>query len=69
MIVPPAQVTDGMTALNAGIGPVAWLARTRADSHQLANAITEQLRQASNGFPVARVRPIESGRSLGTNAP
>jgi ABC-type antimicrobial peptide transport system permease subunit len=59
MIVPQAQVTDGMTALNAGIGPVAWVVRTRSDPRQLANAITEQLRQASNGFPVARVRPME----------
>ncbi len=59
MIIPQAQVTDGMTALNAGIGPVAWLIRTHTDPRQLANAITEQLRQASNGFPVARVRPME----------
>lgn len=59
MIVPQAQVTDGMTALNASIGPVAWIVRTRTDPRQLANAITEQLRQASNGFPVARVRPME----------
>jgi putative ABC transport system permease protein len=59
MIVPEAQVTDGMTALNAGIGPVAWLVRTRTDPRPLTNAITEQLRQASNGFPVARVRPME----------
>jgi predicted permease len=59
MIVPQAQVTDGMTALNASIGPVAWIVRTRTDPHQMANAITEQLRQASNGFPVARVRPME----------
>jgi putative ABC transport system permease protein len=58
MIIPQAQVTDGMTKLNAGIGPVAWLVRTRSDPRQLANAITEQLRQASNGFPVARVRPM-----------
>ena len=48
-----------MTALNASIVPVAWIVRTRSDPHQLANAITEQLRQASNGFPVARVRPME----------
>jgi predicted permease len=59
MIVPQSQVTDGMTALNASIGPVAWIIRTRTDPRQLANAITEQLRQASNGFPVARVRPME----------
>ncbi|HTF44484.1 MAG TPA: ABC transporter permease [Terriglobales bacterium] len=59
MIVPQAQVTDGVTALNAGIGPVAWLVRTHTDPRQFANAITEQLRQASDGFPVARVRPME----------
>jgi predicted permease len=59
MIVPLAQVTDGMTALNAGIGPVAWLVRTHTDPRPLTGAITEQLRQASNGFPVARVRPME----------
>lgn len=59
MIVPQAQVTDGMTALNARIGPVAWLVRTRTDPHQYISAITEQLRQASGGFPVARVRPMD----------
>jgi predicted permease len=58
MIVPQAQVTDGMTALNAGIGPVAWLIRTHGDPHQYIASVTEQLRQASGGFPVARVRPM-----------
>jgi putative ABC transport system permease protein len=58
MMVPQAQVTDGMTALNAGIGPVAWLVRTRGEPHQYIASITEQLRQASGGFPVARVRPM-----------
>lgn len=58
MIVPQAQVTDGMTALNAGIGPVAWIVRTHGDPHQYISAVTEQLRQASGGFPVAHVRPM-----------
>ncbi|HEX4310321.1 MAG TPA: ABC transporter permease [Acidobacteriaceae bacterium] len=58
LMVPQAQVTDGMTALNAGIGPVAWIVRTRGDPHQYIAAVTEQLRQASGGFPVARVRPM-----------
>ena len=58
LIVPQAQVTDGVTALNAGIGPVAWLVRTHGDPHQYIAAVTEQLRQASGGFPVARVRPM-----------
>jgi len=59
MIVPQAQVTDGMTALNANIGPVVWLVRTHGDPHQVATQVAEQLRQASGGFPVARVRSMD----------
>jgi predicted permease len=59
MIVPEAQVTDGMTALNARIGPVVWLLRTHGDPHQVVAAVTEQLRQASGGFPVARIRTMD----------
>ena len=59
MIVPQAQVPDGMTALNARIGPIAWLIRTHGDPHQYTSAITEQLRQASGGFPVAHVRTMD----------
>jgi putative ABC transport system permease protein len=59
MIVPQAQVTDGMTALNANIIPTSWVVRTHGDPHQLSAAITEQLRQASGGFPVARVRSMD----------
>ena len=59
MIVPQAQVPDGMTALNARIGPVVWLVRTHTDPHQLISAVSEQLRQASGGFPVARVRSMD----------
>ncbi|MHB8817207.1 MAG: ABC transporter permease, partial [Steroidobacteraceae bacterium] len=59
MIVPQAQVTDGLTALNAGFSPMAWIVRTHGDPHQYISAVTEQLRQASGGFPVARVRPME----------
>jgi putative ABC transport system permease protein len=58
MIVPSTQVTDGMTALNSNIGPMVWLVRTHGDPHQYVAAITDQLRQASGGFPVARVRPM-----------
>ena len=59
MIVPQAQVVDGMTALNASIGPVVWLVRTHTDPHQFFTSVPEQLRQASGGFPVARVRSME----------
>jgi predicted permease len=59
MIIPQAQVTDGMTALNAQIGPITWIIRTHNDPHQFATSVPEQLRQASGGFPVARVRSME----------
>jgi putative ABC transport system permease protein len=59
MIIPQAQVTDGVTALNASLAPVVWIVRTRNDPRQYIAAVSEQLRQASGGFPVARVRPME----------
>jgi len=59
MIIPDAQVLDGMTKLNAGIVPLRWVVRTQADPHQLATQIAEQLRVASGGLPVARVRTMD----------
>ena len=66
MIVPDAQVTDGMTKLNAGIVPLRWVVRTHGDPRQLMNQITEQLRQASGGFTVARVRLMDEVISRST---
>jgi len=59
MIIPQAQVTDGLTALHARIGPLIWLVRTHTEPHQFTSAVSEQLRQASGGFPVARVRSMD----------
>ena len=58
MYIPVSQVKDGVTALNARIGPISWIVRTRMDPRSLSSAITEQLRQAS-GLPVARVRTMD----------
>ncbi len=58
MMIPTAQVTDGMTALNSNIGPMTWVVRTHGDPHQYIAAITKQLRLATGGFPVAQVRPM-----------
>jgi predicted permease len=66
MIVPDAQVTDGMTALNARIVPLRWVVRTHGDPRQLASAISEQLRQASGGFPVTRIRTMDEVVSRST---
>ncbi len=59
MIVPDAQVSDALTGLNARILPMMWVVRTHGDPRLLANVVTEQLRQASGGFPVARVRTMD----------
>jgi len=66
MIVPQAQVTDGMTALNARIGPVGWVVRTHGDPHEAVANIVEQLRQASGGFPVAHIRTMDEVVSRST---
>jgi predicted permease len=66
MIVPDAQVTDGMTALNARILPLRWVVRTRGDPRQVITAVTEQLRQASGGFPVAHIRTMDEVVSRST---
>ncbi len=67
MIIPDAQVTDGLTALNARILPLRWVVRTHGDPHQAVPAITEQLRQASGGFPVTRVRTMDEIVSRSTS--
>jgi putative ABC transport system permease protein len=59
MIVPDSQVLDAMTALNAKIVPLRWAVRTHGDPKVLSAAIAEQLRQASEGFPVSHIRTME----------
>jgi putative ABC transport system permease protein len=39
--------------------PWAWLIRTRAAPHSLISAIESELRQASGGLPVARIRTMD----------
>ncbi|HEY5255237.1 MAG TPA: ABC transporter permease, partial [Acidobacteriaceae bacterium] len=59
MIVPITQVTDGYNAAYANIQPLFWVVRTHSDPHPFLPAITEQLRIASDGFPVAHVRTMD----------
>jgi predicted permease len=67
MIVPDAQVSDGMTALNANFLPLRWVVRTHGDPHSLIAQIVEQLRVASGGFPVAHVRTMDEIVSRSTS--
>jgi putative ABC transport system permease protein len=59
MYIPVSQVTDGMTALNARIGPILWIVRTHGDPHALSTPIQNELRQASGGLPVAHIRTMD----------
>ncbi len=59
MYIPAAQVTDGITTLNLRIAPIAWIIRTRGTPEAMSAAIQNELRQASGGLPVARVRSME----------
>jgi predicted permease len=65
MMVPIAQVADGYAAAYSNIQPLFWLVRTHGDPHQAIPVVTEQLRLASSGFPVAHVRTMDEvmGRS------
>jgi predicted permease len=58
VIVPITQVTDGYAAAYANVQPLLWVVRTRDDPHSSIPAVTEQLRLASGGFPVAHVRTM-----------
>ena len=59
MIVPLAQMTDGLTLLNSRVAPLTWVMRTRVKPLELAAAVQEQLRKASGGFPVAHIRSMD----------
>jgi predicted permease len=69
VIVPLAQVTDNYTISYTDVQPLIWSVRTSGDPHQFIAAVTEQLRQASGGFPVARVRSMDEvvGRSTASD--
>jgi putative ABC transport system permease protein len=59
MYVPFAQVPDGVTALNAKISALGWVVRTRGEPHALSAAIQKELRDASGGLPVARIKSMD----------
>jgi predicted permease len=65
MMAPIAQVSDDYTAAYSNIQPLFWLVRTRGAPQLSIPAITEQLRIASAGFPVAHIRAMDEvmGRS------
>jgi predicted permease len=65
MMVPIAQVPDGYAAAYSDVQPLFWIVRTHGDPHLLTPSVTEQLRLASRGFPMAHIRTMDEvmGRS------
>jgi putative ABC transport system permease protein len=58
-IAPIPQVSDDYNAAYANIQPLFWLVRTHGDPHPSIPTITEQLRIASDGFPVAHIHTMD----------
>jgi putative ABC transport system permease protein len=65
--VPIAQVTDGMSALFAHAGSMAWVVRTKVPPHSLDRAMERELRQSSGGLAVERVRSMEEVMAQSTS--
>ena len=59
MMVPTAQVVDAYAAAYSDTSAQIWVMRTHGDSHQFIPIVSEQLRFASGGFPVAHIRTMD----------
>jgi predicted permease len=59
MYIPMSQVTDGMTALNEEILPMMWVVRTKLAPYSLSQDVQRELREASGGLPVGKIRTME----------
>jgi predicted permease len=66
IFVPLAQVPDVFTGISNKMAPGRWMIRTHDDPHSYLSAVTERLRQASQGFPIGNVRTMEEVDSLST---
>jgi ABC-type antimicrobial peptide transport system permease subunit len=66
MYVPWAQLPDAHSANLLDITALAWVVRTRAEPFSLAESIQQQLRDASGGLPVARLRSMDEVVSQST---
>jgi predicted permease len=66
MYVPWAQLPDAHSANLLDITSLAWVVRTRAEPFSLSESIQKQLRDASGGLPVARVRSMDDVVSQST---
>ena len=66
MFIPLAQMPDLETALNSRVTPLWWIVRTQVEPHTLVAPITNALREASGGLPVAHIRTMNEIEALNT---
>jgi predicted permease len=59
MYIPIAQMPDKVTELNSRIAPLWWIVRTRMEPHTLTAAVTNTIREATGGMPVAHIRSMD----------
>jgi putative ABC transport system permease protein len=59
MMIPDAQVPDGIVDLMSQFGPIWWMVRTDVEPHQFIPAISEKLRSASGGRPVGNAQTMD----------
>lgn len=59
MMVPTAQVVDAYAAAYSDTSAQIWVMRTHGDPHQFIPIVSEQLRIASGGFPIAHIRTMD----------
>jgi predicted permease len=56
--IPQSQVPNGMTRIDASVLPITWAIRTAVEPHSLLVHIQRELRDASGGLAVARIRSM-----------
>jgi predicted permease len=59
MYIPVAQMPDKVTELNSRIAPLWWIVRTRMEPHTLTAAVSNAIREATGGLPVAHIRTMD----------
>jgi len=58
MYMPQSQIRDAITTLNASVSPITWAIRTKVEPYSLTTSIQRELREASAGLPVSRIRSM-----------
>jgi ABC-type antimicrobial peptide transport system permease subunit len=66
MMVPTAQVVNAYAAAYSDTSAQIWAVHTHSDPRQMVSTVSEQLRIASGGFPVAPIRTMDEVMGFST---